>query len=110
MRTTPLCTSCVQIMTNPICPSCFVRHVNYWLRDRPISQKQAEQVLVGLLNVVKEAEESPADMSCIVCGDEKVNLCTHCFTTKAGKVLEKNLREDLLLEFEEDFNTIIWRI
>jgi len=111
VKVTSLCTSCVQIMTNPICPSCFVKHISYWLRDRNLTEKEAREILIGLAQVVKDAEESPADTFCIVCGEQKVNLCTHCFTNKAMRVLENNLRNKQLLEdFAEDFNTIIWRI
>jgi hypothetical protein len=98
-------------MTNPICPSCFVKHINYWIRDRNLTEKQARDILLGLRRVIKDAEESPADTSCIVCGEIKVNLCTHCFTNKAGTVIEDNIKnKQILEEFAEDFNTIIWRI
>ena len=110
VKVTSLCTNCVQIMTNPICPACFVRHINYWLRDRNLGQKEMQSVLIGLSRVIKDSEESPADISCIVCGERKVNLCTYCFTNKASKVLETNLRQDVLKDFTDDFETIIWRV
>lgn len=111
VQVTSLCTNCVQVMTNPICPSCFTRHVHYWLRDKNLSQKDMKEITIAMKNLIKEAEESPADTSCIVCGERKVNLCTFCFTNKAKKVMEKTLRSiEVLDEFEEDFNTIIWRI
>ncbi|MBD3247318.1 hypothetical protein GF378_01725 [Candidatus Pacearchaeota archaeon] len=111
VKVTSLCTSCLQIMTNPICPSCFVKHVSYWLRDKKLSGNEARDILIGLAKVIKDAEESPSDTSCIVCGERKVNLCTHCFTSKAGRVLKNSLKnEKTLKEFAEDFNTIIWRI
>lgn len=67
--------------------------------------------MTGLMTVVRNAEESPADTSCIVCGAKKVNLCTYCFTNKARLVLEKNLNNNNAIdEFDEDFETIIWRI
>lgn len=110
VKVTSLCTNCVQIITNPICPACFVRHINYWLRDRNLNQKEIRDILMGLSKVIKDSEESPADISCIVCGERKVNLCTYCFTNKASKVLETNLRQDVLSDFTEDFATIIWRV
>jgi hypothetical protein len=98
-------------MTNPICPSCFSKHINYWLRDKNLSQKEVVEIVTELATLINEAEESPADTSCIVCGEKKVNLCTYCFTNKAKRVLEKSLRHhEVLNEFEEDFNTIIWRV
>ena len=111
VRVTSLCTDCVQVMTNPICPNCFAKHINYWLRDKNLSQKETQEIMKALANVINEAEESPADTSCIVCGEDKVNLCTYCFTNKVRRILEKSLRnKEVLNEFEEDFNTIIWRV
>ena len=111
VKVTSLCANCVQIMTNPICPSCFVKHINYWLRDRNLTEKEARDILIGLRKVIKDAEESPTDIPCIVCGKTKVNLCTHCFTNKATLVIENNIKNKQMLEdFTEDFNTIIWRI
>ena len=111
VQITSLCTNCVQVMTNPICPSCFSKHIDYWLRDKNLSQKDIEEIMSKMANVINEAEESPADTSCIVCEKKKVNLCTFCFTNKAKRVMEKTLRStEVLDEFEEDFNTIIWRV
>ena len=111
VRVTSLCTDCVQVMTNPICPNCFAKHINYWLRDKNLSQKEMSEIVTELAIVISEAEESPADIICIVCGEKKVNLCTYCFTDKIRKILERNLRnKEVLNEFEEDFNTIIWRV
>jgi uncharacterized protein YejL (UPF0352 family) len=98
-------------MTNPICPRCFSRHVSYWLKDKNISQKDVKEIISEMISIINEAEESPADTSCIVCGERKVNLCTFCFTNKARNVMEKTLESvEILSEFEEDFNTIIWRV
>ncbi len=111
VKITSLCTNCVQVMTNPLCPACFSRHIGYWLRDKNLSQKQIRDIMAGLIRVVRDAEDSPADTSCIVCGAKKVNLCTYCFTNKAKEVVEKNLNDkDVINEFDDDFETIIWRI
>ena len=110
VKITSLSTNCVQIMTTPIFPACLVKNINYGLRDRNLSQKEMQDILIGLSRVIKNSEESPADISCIVCGERKVNLCTYCFTNKASKVLETNLRQEVLKDFTEDFDTIIWRV
>lgn len=111
VNVTCLCTDCVQVMTNPICPTCFTKHVNYWLRDKNLSQKDLTEISATMKRVIIEAEESQTDISCIICGEIKVNICTHCFTNKAKGILERNLRnKEVLMDFEEDFNTIIWRV
>jgi hypothetical protein len=111
VQVTSLCTDCVQVMTNPICPKCFTRHISYWLRDKNLSQKELKEISLAMEEVIYEAEGSFTNTSCIVCGEKKVNLCTFCFTNRARKVLERSLKsKGTLDEFEENFDTIIWRI
>jgi len=81
------------------------------MRDKNLTLKEVKEILAELESVIKEASETPSDTSCIVCGENKVNLCTYCFTNKAKRILDRSLRStEVLNEFEEDFNTIIWRI
>jgi len=110
VKVTDLCTGCVQIITNPICPYCFSRQVVIWLRDKKISRHQMSNIKRYLKRLVIEAEETPSNIRCIICGSKRVNLCTHCFTNSASKIVGKNTDEILIKEFDSDFNTIIWRI
>ena len=72
VRVTSLCTDCVQVMTNPLCPKCFAKHINYWLRDKNLSQKEVAEITTAMASIISEAEESPADTSCIVCGEKRL--------------------------------------
>ena len=109
VKVTNLCTDCVQIITNPICPNCFSKHVLIWLRDKKISYYQMNSIKNLLNNLVKEAEETPSETKCILCDSRKVNICIYCFTNKARRILEKKA-PTIINEFKEDFNTAIWRI
>jgi uncharacterized protein YejL (UPF0352 family) len=114
IKTTHLCTSCAEIMTNPICPSCFSRQVVVWLRDKQktgiLSDKQMKKIKEELIKVIYESEETPADISCIVCDSVAVNLCTYCFMEKAKFILEMNtMNKNMLEEFNDDFNSELWR-
>ena len=110
LKEIPLCTQCAYVITNPICPRCFSRHVLYWLRDKKTSSKEIKQILKQLKQLIKKADETPSNINCIICGSKKVNLCLHCFTFKAEKIIENNTNPTITQEFEEDFNTILWRI
>jgi|SRR3989338_8672489 len=105
-----LCTSCVQIITNPICPYCFSRQVIMWLRDKNIEPQKMKKIQKLLKTLVQEAEITPSDTRCIICGADRVNLCAYCFTSKASNILEKNTDKKITDEFKEDFNTEIWQI
>jgi hypothetical protein len=110
VNVTSLCTQCVQVITNPICPNCFMKQVLYWLRDKSLSKEELKCAITGFAELMKEVEENGSEIDCIVCSARKVNLCTFCFTNKATKILEKALKKEGVLEnFKEDFETIIWR-
>ena len=106
----PLCTQCAYVITNPICPRCFSQHVLYWLRDKKISEEEANKILKGIKSLIRKSEDTPSDIKCIVCSSEKVNLCVHCFTLKAWRVLQENTNKEIVDNFDEDFNTKIWRL
>lgn len=109
IKTTSLCTSCVQPITNPLCPFCFVREVLVWLDEEFISKKTLLKIKKEFQKILLEVEDTPSDISCVVCGAPKVNYCTYCFTNKAERVLERNIGEGELLEnFRDLFNTGIW--
>jgi len=107
---TDLCTNCVQIITNPICPLCLSNHILEWLRDKNIPKEKFREIERLFIKLITKAEETPSDITCIICGCKKVNLCLHCFTLKAEIIIEENINSNITQEFEEDFNTILWRI
>ena len=109
VKITSLCTSCVQVITNPLCPHCFVTHVSYWLKDQSVSAGTMKKIVEGMIQLITEAEDTPADIDCVACGSKRVNLCTYCFTNRATSILEKNLEnEKILSSFKESFGTDIW--
>ena len=105
-----LCTDCAQVMTNPICPNCFSKHITSWLRDRKIPKKKMGSIRALLKKMVIEAAETPSDTECVICGGERVNVCTYCLTSRAQKIVVKNSGENVSKDFDEDFNTKIWTL
>ena len=110
IRLIDLCTNCAQVITNPICPHCFSQHILIWARDKNLPVYEMNNIERGLRILVIRAEENVSDIKCILCGLKKVNLCFHCFTNKAQRIIERNTNEKLTGEFNESFNTKIWRI
>ncbi len=80
-----------------------------WLRDKNISGYKMSNIKRNLRILVREAEETPSNIRCIICGSKRVNLCIYCFTRKAFKIIEKNTSKEVMNNFNEDFNTILWR-
>ena len=105
-----LCTDCVQVITNPICPVCFSNHVTSWLRDKDLPKEKIIKIEKNLIKLIISAEDTPSNINCIICGSKRVNLCIYCFTLKATRILEKSIEEKTFNEFKEDFDTSIWRI
>ncbi len=105
-----LCTGCVQVITNPICPHCFSNHVITWARDKNLSKQEIDSIKKQLKTLMNEAEETPSSTKCIICGSKRVNLCIYCFTNKAFRIVEKNTNNKITNEFNEDFDTKIWRL
>lgn len=111
IQETPLCTECAHVITNPMCPRCFAQHVLYWLRDKDLSEKQKVRVVKKFAKIVREAEQTPANMKCVVCSHSQVNLCTCCFIGKSSKVIKKEVKIKQVTDgFNEDFNCEIWDI
>jgi len=110
VKITPLCTICVQTITNPLCPSCFSRQVITWIRDKHLPPYKVKKIRRYLEILIGEAEETPSDIVCIICDSKRVNICTHCFTERAFKIVEKNSNQEVTEDFLEDFSTAIWTI
>jgi|TARA_Y100000310_G_scaffold149697_1_gene149029 hypothetical protein len=110
VKVTNLCTNCVQVITNPICPYCFSKQVITWLRDKNISSYKMSNIKRYLRKLIIQAEETPSNIRCIVCGSKRVNLCIHCFINEATRIIGNNTNKEVIDSFNEDFNTIIWRI
>lgn len=105
-----LCYSCMQIISNPICPECFSKEIQAWIRDKNLKNYELKNINNELKILTIRAQENPSETPCILCGFKRVNLCTHCFTIKAGEIVKRNLSSQIYHKFQNDFNTKIWRV
>jgi len=100
-----LCVSCFQVITNPICPVCFLREVKIWLKEQSVSEKTKQKVTEELTNVLNNLAEKPADTNCILCGSRNVSLCMYCLIWKTNRIIKKYTSNKKAVEnFEEIFN------
>jgi len=109
IREIPLCTECADVVTNPLCPYCFSRHVLLWLRDKNLDDRQVKKILSGLKKFIIEAEESSTEIDCIICNKEQAYLCTYCSIKNTSLIIEKNSNKEIAELFGEDFNHKLWK-
>ena len=103
-----LCVDCFHVITNPICSDCFSKHIIAWIEDNKPTPYQRNKIKNLLENFIIKTE-TPSNMGCVICGLEKVNLCTFCFTKNASQIIKNSLKDNSILEkFDEDFNAGIW--
>ena len=91
------CIVCNEAITNPICPECLRKEMQYWVFDK-------NPLLAGLFeNKINFRTESYEEGTvCIFCG-RKMNMCAHCFCSDALELI-KDKSYELGKEFEEQFN------
>ncbi|MFW6282713.1 MAG: hypothetical protein ACOC1P_01500 [Minisyncoccales bacterium] len=109
MKNYYLCQDCLYTITNPICTSCFSKQVLNWIIEKKPPKKQITKINFFIKNMIRENEENPSDIRCVICNQQTVSLCTYCFSERAKKFIEKNMSEEIVKQFEEDFDTGIWR-
>jgi len=79
------------------------------MRDKKIYSYRISRIKRLLKELVVNAEKTPSDTRCIICGSKRVNVCTYCFIESASEIIKGTTGNGkLLTEFGEDFNKEIW--
>lgn len=102
VKITSLCTDCLHIITNPLCPYCFSMEVLMWLRDKNIRVKTMNRIRDKLKRFLALSEKYHSDIICIICKNNTVPLCSYCFIDKVEKMLKNEIGK--VEGFEEIFN------
>lgn len=106
-----LCTSCMHIITNPLCPNCFKQEVLAWLSDKRISPMKIKMIKKQFNDFIRNESENLTDIECIICGKPAVTLCTYCFVEKSKEIVSENIENKKINnQFQKAFNTDIWVI
>ena len=100
-----LCVSCFHVITNPICPDCFLRQVEAWLMEKRIATKTKQRITKELAKIVNVLADEPANTNCILCGSRNVNICLYCLIWKTHRIVKKYIENEEIIEnLEEVFN------
>jgi hypothetical protein len=87
-----ICIDCREGITNPICPECLAREMNYWKSD------------IGTVTPMATANTG---VKCLFCGRD-FNICAHCYSRDIYDLIKEKhpeLAEEFLDMFglKEDF-------
>jgi len=94
-----------------MCPYCFARQVRTWLNEKRISKETIFAIEEDLRKITNHFDDKVSEVRCVICGSERVSLCTFCFINKVYRILHKHLgKTEVLHEFEEIFNKDLWRV
>ena len=101
------CIECYEGITNPVCARCFIKQINYWLRDNGVDFVPREAIIDKLERelLIKSFKHNPEEHSqCIICGED-VAICSYCFFTKATRIFKEfNFDQELTESFMEIFS------
>lgn len=91
------CVVCDEAITNPICPNCLEKEMQYWILERDPFLADSFRNSGKL-----ETETYNEETTCVICGNN-MNMCAHCFCKDVLEWLtEKNT--ELGREFEKHFD------
>ncbi|MDO8508218.1 MAG: hypothetical protein Q7S27_00875 [Nanoarchaeota archaeon] len=91
-----MCTRCIQVITDPVCISCFIKNINVWISEQTLKNEIKKGVLKSM---IKEEEEAyaPLDISCILCSKDLYSICNYCFLKEAERVVRQKIKDSLIV-------------
>lgn len=91
-----LCIRCSEAIFNPICPSCLLKQIEEWLKEK--YPKKKNQIIKKIKQKIKRDEL--AETLCIKC-KQPTNICPYCFIELVKQ--EIDIDNDFLTFFNFDF-------
>ena len=100
------CLSCGKDIQHPICPNCIAKAFDQWIRKFPEYQEVKEKLDIFMQQHNKIPGKSK---KCILCGENRVNICPYCFTKYLYKLTKEagmgvRAMSEFLFMFNFDFN------
>jgi len=94
-----ICANCSELITEPICPSCFRREIFTWLNEQELSKDKLRQLKGAVSEILDDTRVlSRSDISCIICHERMSNICSYCMTKDSMDILgEESLEEKEML-------------
>jgi len=112
------CLNCGYSVTEPICASCVINNVKFWLYGQRIEKNIVKKINSELKSLLKDAESRdyvvlPSQdlwkmsvMKCIKCNNDMHLMCFYCITKQASQTVKNNLIIKSSIEnFSKCFNT-----
>lgn len=97
------CTRCYSPISNPVCMTCHLKEVRFFLEDKGVSKSLKFKILADIAYYLK-CEPLHQD-TCILCGTEKLSTCSYCFFLISARVIKNLMGSGELLDtFLEIFN------
>lgn len=116
-----ICLECGYSITEPICASCVLKEVRFWLYEQALEDgvfKNINNKLKSLSNSISSIDyaflpsrdmEQTSMMKCIKCKKGMHLMCSYCVTNQASKLIQERIKsEDSLESFKESFNMDIY--
>jgi hypothetical protein len=96
------CVICNDSISDPVCRNCYLKQISLLLNDLEMHSMAKEVILSRIKE--KFPVEVINDTECILCRQENVPLCRHCFSEILVRILrELNFTENSIEDF--GFNT-----
>ena len=82
------CSECTEIITEPICISCFEKQVVSWLHEQKISPDEKLNIKNNVWNIVEDCRLLPlSDFNCIICSKRMHNICNYCLMKETLEII-----------------------
>ena len=82
-----VCSECADVITEPLCVSCFENQVFSWMREQEFyddTYKEVEFILDSARML------SLSDTKCIICSQEMHNICNYCVMKEVVETIKKH--------------------
>ena len=81
------CEICLHRISNPVCVSCYLKHVNEWLRDFGLDANQRTKVIEKVRK--RLPRETLNEHRCVICGNDEVSVCMYCAFLRTSEIILK---------------------
>ncbi len=90
MKRGRVCTHCLSIEANPICPFCLFKETAQWIDEQRILSRTEKICLARILRSnLASSEKNNLLQNCIICHRLHGEVCLSCFVNKSIKTLKK---------------------
>ncbi len=112
MKRGRVCSQCLNIGTNPVCPFCLFKEFAVWINEQEIEISLKRIIMHKMKKYFALNEKINSFQYCIICHNLHGEICTPCFIRNSVYTLKKiKLNNEVLKNFILSFNQnkrLIW--